>query len=31
MAVVSIDSDADFSVKVLRQPGIVIADFWAPW
>lgn len=31
MAVVSIDSDADFSVKVLHQPGIVIADFWAPW
>ena len=27
MAVVSIDSDADFSVKVLHQPGIVIADF----
>ena len=31
MAVVSIDSDADFSVKVLHQPGIVIADLWAPW
>lgn len=31
MAVVSIDSDADFSVKVLHQPGVVVADFWAPW
>lgn len=31
MAVVSIDSDADFSVKVLHQPGVIVADFWAPW
>ncbi|WP_296827422.1 thioredoxin [uncultured Megasphaera sp.] len=31
MAIVSIDSDSDFSVKVFHQPGIVVVDFWAPW
>ena len=31
MAIVSLDSDSDFSVKVFHQPGIVVVDFWAPW
>lgn len=30
MAIVSLDSDSDFSVKVFHQPGIVVVDFWAP-
>lgn len=31
MAIVSLDSDSDFSVNVFHQPGIVVVDFWAPW
>ena len=31
MAVVSIESDADFSLQVLHKKGIVMAYFWASW
>ena len=31
MAIVSLDSDSDFSVNVFHHPGIVVVDFWAPW
>ena len=31
MAVVSIESDADFSLQVLHKTGIVMVYFWASW
>ncbi|HEY8417500.1 MAG TPA: thioredoxin domain-containing protein, partial [Limnochordales bacterium] len=31
MATVQTVTDAEFEQKVLKAPGPVVVDFWAPW
>ena len=31
MAIVSLDNESAFTLRVLHKKGVVIVDFWAPW